>query len=232
MGSGTPPNRPDARKERRINMTNATTTPTTLAHALDVADATIAAQTAKMAEMEALIASLTAGAAPSPEVEEVEIVFSQAVSAPPAAPTPRATVYEAATLAAAGERTPELVEGARGVLQTVRHSDVGGSLHLIALQAAFDATYRGGLLVGDSITAAWLAENGRTAAGFPNWRSVNSANVALNRLAHAGLVDRLGNGVGRRGIGYVIPETFFQGACHALTWENGAIVGRRLAVVR
>lgn len=202
-------------------MTNATNN--TLDLALTVADATIAAQAVKLAEMEALIASLTA----TPAAEEVEIVFAAAPVAPTAAPTPRATVYEAATLAAAGERTPELIEGARGILQTVRHSDVGGSLHLIALDAAF----RGGTQIGDGMTAVWLAENGRTANGFPNWRSVNSANVALNRLAHAGLVNRLGNGVGKRGIGYVVPEAFFQGACTVLRWEDGAITGRRLAVV-
>jgi len=205
-------------------MTNAT--PSTVALALDVADATIANQAAELDRLNALIASLTA--VPAAEVEEVSIVFSQAVTAPTASPALRATVYEAATRAAAGERTPELVAGGRGLLQTVRHSDVGGSLHLIALDSAF----RAGTQIGDGMSAVWLAENGRTAAGFPNWRSVNSANVALNRLAHAGLIDRLGNGVGRRGIGYVVPEAFFQGACHALTWEDGAITGRRLAVVR
>lgn len=203
-------------------MTNVTTA--TLEAALLAAEAMITEQAAALAAMQA--------AAPAaPDAEEVVISFT-ADTAPRFKAQPRRTVYEAATLAAAGERTPELIEGARGVLQTVRHSDVGGSLHLIALQAAFDATYRGGLLVGDTITALWLQENGRTAAGFPNWRSVNSANVALNRLAHAGLVERLGNGVGRRGIGYVVPEAFFQGACHALTWEDGVVTGRRLAVVR
>lgn len=201
-------------------MTNATTN--TIALALDVADATIASQAQELADMKALIASLTAVR----EAEEVVISFTGGDTAPPAAQTGRATVYEAATRSVAGERTPELYQGARGIAQTVRHSDVGGSLHLIALGAAFEA----GTQIGDGISAVWLAANGRTAAGFPNWRSVNSANVAINRLAHAGLINRIGNGIGRRGIGYVVAAAFFQGVCTRLIWEDGAITGRRLAV--
>lgn len=205
-----------------------TTTTNTINLALDVADATIADLQAKLAA--ALEAAAAASSAPAADVTEVEIHFADAITAPQAAHVGRATVYEAATLAAEGQATRELYQGARGVLQTVRHSDVGGSLHLIALNAAFYGTAP--LLIGDAVTAIWLQANGRTAAGFPNWRSVNSANVALNRLAHAGLVERQGNGVGARGQGYIVPESFFRGAATALVWEEGAIVRSRLYVAR
>lgn len=202
-----------------------TATTNTINLALDVANEEIAKLQAKLAAALEAAALVTA---PPAEVTEVEIHFADADVAPATSFMGRATVYEAATLAAEGQLTRELYNGARGIAQTVRHSDIGGTLHLIALDAAF----RTGLLAGDSMSALWLQANGRTANGFPNWRSVNSANVALNRLAHAGLIERQGNGLATRGVGYIVPEAFFQGACSALMWEDGAIVRHRLVVAR